>query len=275
MVVFRKWKEWGRITLTRIISFKTPGLEEFEGRKIMTDPGVHEAVAAEMTKYLRPGSSVLEIGAGAGAFSRRMQKDGYEVSAVDISDEHFDAPGVTFRKVQVEDHLSTIYGEKKFQAVVAVEVIEHFRSTWRFFQEAAEVLELGGRLFITTPNLCSIYSRMVFLKEGRFFHFQGADSWRMGHINPVPYFVLENIARDAGFRVVARQGIGYMPVLDWSGFRIRNLFTAFPRLLLYLMMKGPGPKDGNILLYSFEKEKDSYQMANGVRPELDSANQGA
>jgi len=214
--------------MTQILSFKRPAQETYEGRKIMTDPGVHQAVELEIKKHLEPGSSILEIGAGEGAFSLRMHKCGFDVSAVDIEDDKFDAPGVHFKKIDPEDHISTIFKNDKFQAVVAIEVIEHFRSTWRFFQEATDLLEPGGRLFLTTPNLCSIYSRMVFLKEGRPFHFQGQASWRMGHINPVPFFVLEQFARECGFKIISRHGIGYMPVLDWSSFRLRNIFTAIP-----------------------------------------------
>ena len=243
--------------MIQLISFRRPAQETYKGRKIMTDPGVHQAVEKLIRGYLDPGASILEIGAGEGAFSLRMQNHGYKISALDIDADNFDAPGVDFRRVGPEERISAVFDNRKFQAVVAVEVIEHFRSTWKFFQEATDLLEAGGRLVLTTPNLCSVYSRMVFLKEGRFFHFQGEDSWKMGHINPVPFFVVEQIAQECGFRLIGRQGIGYMPVLDWAGFRLRNLFTALPRLVLYSMMNGPGPKEGNILLYSFEKRSSS------------------
>ncbi len=240
--------------MTQFVSFKKPAQETYEGRKIMTDPGIHQVVELEIKKHLIPGASIIEIGAGAGAFSLRMHKGGYDVSAVDIEADKFDAPGVQFKKIGPQDHICMAFEKKKFDAVVAIEVIEHFRSTWQFFQEATDLLNQGGRLFLTTPNLCSIYSRMVFLKEGRFFHFQGDDSWKMGHINPVPFFVIEQVAREFGFRLVTRQGIGYMPVLDWSGFRLRLIATALPRLILYSMMRGPGPKEGNVLFYVLEKE---------------------
>ena len=93
----------------------------------------------------------------------------------------------------------------------------------------------------------------MFLKEGRFFHFQGKDSWDMGHINPVPFFVLEQMALELGFELVSRRPVGYMPIIDWSKLRVRNIITALPRMFLNLMMRGPGPKEGNILVYSFLK----------------------
>lgn len=247
--------------MLQILSFRKPKQETYEGRKIMTDPGVHGSVEQKICGLLKPGSSIIEIGAGAGAFALRMHKFGYDVHAVDIEDDKFDVPGVKFRKVSPEEQISAVFNHKLFDGVIAIEVIEHFRSTWKFFQEASELLAPNGRLFLTTPNLCSIYSRMVFLKEGRFFHFQGDDSWKMGHINPVPFFVLEETAKECGFKLIERQGVGYMPVLDWSNFQLRHLITALPRLLLFAMMRGPGPKEGNILFYLFEKQKESSKSS--------------
>lgn len=246
--------QMGNDDMGKFISFCKPQQEQYEGKKIMTDPGVHSAVAEEIKKRVEKNASILDIGAGAGAFSLRLSRIGYNVHAVDVEDSVFDVPAVSFTKVKPESSLSDILGTESFEAVTAIEVIEHVRSTYDFFREAEKLLLPGGHLFLTTPNLCSFYGRIVFLKEGRFFHFQGKDSWEMGHINPLPYFILEQFAKEAGFTLLCRRGIGYMPILDWSGFRFQNLFTAFPRMLLNLMMKGPGPKEGNILLYCFKKE---------------------
>ena len=239
--------------MAQFILFHKPEKEYFEGRQIRTDPGIHSAVADDISKHVEPSCRILDIGAGEGAFSLRLHRMGHNVHAVDVDDSGFDVPEVSFTGVKPEDSLSDIFGQEQFQAVVAIEVLEHMTSTWKFFNEAMKLLVPGGYLFVTTPNLCSFYSRVVFLKEGRLFHFQGRESWKMGHINPVPFFVLESFAREAGFKLVSRQGVGYMPVLDWSTFKLRNFFMALPRLVLNSMMKGPGPKDGNVLFYCFKK----------------------
>jgi len=237
----------------QFILFHKPEKENFEGRAIRTDPGIHCAVADDIVKSVEPGSRILDIGAGEGAFSLRLHKMGYNVRAVDVDDSGFDVPEVLFTKVKPEDNLSDIFGEEQFHAVVAIEVLEHMRSTWKFFDEVMKLLVPGGHLFLTTPNLSSFYSRLVFLKEGRFYHFEGEGSWEMGHINPVPFFVVEQVAKDVGFKLVSRRGVGYMPVLDWSTFKLRNLLMALPRMVLNFMMSGPGPKEGNALFYCFKK----------------------
>jgi SAM-dependent methyltransferase len=240
--------------MTQWVSFCKPRQEQFEGRRIMTDPGVHSAVVEEVERSLARGAQILDIGAGTGALSLRLHRMGYGVRAVDIDESVFDVPEVPFTRIGSETLLSEIFGEEKFGALVATEVIEHVRSTSVFLREAVRLLTPGGYLFLTTPNLCSIYGRLVFLKEGRFFHFQGPGSWKMGHINPVPFFVIEQTAQEMGFELVSRRGIGYMPIVDWSAFRWRSIFTAVLRLALYLLMSGPGPKEGNCLLYSFRKK---------------------
>lgn len=240
--------------LQKFILFKQPELEEYEGRKIFTDPGVHAAVAKEITRLVPKGSNLLDIGAGAGAMSLRLHRAGFTVQAVDVDDSRFDIPEIPITKINPDDRLSTILGAERFDAITAIEVIEHVYSTKCFLDEAYSLLKPGGRLFVTTPNLSSIYSRIVFLKEGRFYHFQGNDSLEeIGHVNPVPYFILEHFAAKAGFREVFRQGLGVMPVIDWSNFNLLSPLTAAVRTFLYSLMVGPGPVEGNNLFYCLEK----------------------
>lgn len=240
----------------KFISIKKPNPEQFDGRKIMADPYIHDYVASKIKEEITRGSTILEIGSGAGAFTKRLSKMGYKVKAVDIdSTEYEEIDGVEFFLVKQDDDLSKIFGNEQFDAVVAIEVIEHVKNTWNFLINAKKMLSPNGKIFLTTPNLSSFYSRLVFLKEGRFFHFQGPESWKMGHINPLPFFVLEQIAKDIGLNLFFREGIGQTTILDWSKFKPRVLFTAIPRLFLFMMMGGPGPKDGNILFYGFDKNK--------------------
>lgn len=240
----------------QLVSFKKVERENYGDQRVMADPGIHAAAAREIQNLLPRDANILEIGAGAGAFSARLRDAGLRVTAVDVDDSHFVASGVEFRKISVDDKLSTTFGQNQFPAVVAIEVIEHVRSTWTFLREAYDLLQPGGYLFVTTPNLCSFYGRIVFLKEGRFYHFQGEGSWKdIGHINPLPFFVLEQMAEDIGFKLTFRQCLGTMPVLDWSRITPRTLLSAVARLALYPLMRGPGPIDGNILFYCLQKPR--------------------
>jgi 2-polyprenyl-6-hydroxyphenyl methylase/3-demethylubiquinone-9 3-methyltransferase len=238
----------------QLISFRRPAQEHYKGRKVMADPGIHSAMEVQLKSRVEVGSRVLEIGCGEGAMTARLKDMGFKVVAVDIEDSIFDPISeVQFYKIGAQDKLTDIFGSGKFDAIVAIEVIEHVPSTRDFLAEAYRLLVPGGELHFTTPNISSFYSRIVFLKEGRFFHFQGEESWRMGHINPVPYFVIEQFAHDLGYEIGLRKGIGHMPILEFSRLRFRTLLMAIPRLLFYLLMRGPGPKEGNSLSYCLVK----------------------
>lgn len=80
------------------------------------------------------GSNILEIGAGAGAgaFTARLSKKDYIVSAVDLNDDKFDVDNVDFRKVSVDDSLIDVFDGNKFDAIASIEIIEHFRGYWDF-----------------------------------------------------------------------------------------------------------------------------------------------
>ena len=245
--------------MRQFFSFQRPKKEVFEGRVVMTDPGVHAPVAEALAQRLPKDARILEIGAGAGAFTLRLHRMGFQhIHAVDIDDQHFDIDEVTFTKVSATTPLHEQLKGMTFDAIVAVEVIEHVLSTFQFLKSAKELLAPGGFLFLTTPNICSFYSRIVFLKEGRYFHFQGKDSWEMGHINPVPFFVLEQLSDDMDLKQIFRQELGHMPVLNWSSMRLKTLLLSLPRLALFSMMKGPGPIDGNVLFYGFQINFTKY-----------------
>lgn len=240
-----------KIEMTKWISFKAPLQEVFEGRKVMADPGIHPAMEDVISKRIFPGERVLEVGAGAGAFTLRLRKLGYKVEATDIDGDKFDISGIPFRRISLGDKLSSVFGKSRYKAVVAVEVLEHIRNPWEFFKETWELLLPDGLLFLTTPNITSFYSRIVFLREGRFLHFRDENSWKMGHINPIPFFEIEQIAKNMRFTLLLRQPIGHMPVIDLSVISLRRVIMIIPRLVFYLYVKGQ--KDGNVLLYCFRK----------------------
>lgn len=65
--------------------------------------GLHEDCAHLIAQYVRPGNSVIELAAGAGAFAARLADSGYKVMANDLDDRNWAAPQV--RKLALDlDH---------------------------------------------------------------------------------------------------------------------------------------------------------------------------
>ncbi len=134
-------------------------------------PGTHDRVlkafAGAIDLQSRP--RVLDIGAGQGALSLRLQEAGARVSACDVVPEQFDVPGVDFRAVGPDGRLP--FDDSSFDAAIAVEVLEHIDGHDRFFAEVARVLAPGGIVLFTTPNVLSLKSRLRFLLTGFFYSF--------------------------------------------------------------------------------------------------------
>jgi SAM-dependent methyltransferase len=95
----------------------------------------------------RLGSSarVLEVGAGEQYYRRDLEALG-SIVAMDIS--LYGATDV------IGDCHRLPFAASAFDAVCAVEVLEHLARPWTFFEEAARVLRPGGVLFGVVPQYC-------------------------------------------------------------------------------------------------------------------------
>lgn len=138
----------------------------------MAVSGVHESVirALELACPTRsPSPTVLDIGAGHGALTQKLLQAGYRVAACDLYPELFALGGVECRKVDANGCLP--YEDASFDVVVAIELMEHIERHESFFLEVARVLRPGGKLLISTPNVLSFKSRLIFFWTGYFYSF--------------------------------------------------------------------------------------------------------
>ena len=135
----------------------------------MAIPAIHERVL-EITSAIAPPSgetSVLDLGAGEGALSWRLNEAGYSVEACDLFPESFRCPGVRCQRVDL--HQKTPFADEQFDLVAAVEVVEHLESQLPLFNEVNRILQPGGFCIFTTPNIASLKSRLSFLLTGYFY----------------------------------------------------------------------------------------------------------
>ncbi len=111
----------------------------------------------------RPRGTLLDVGCYDGQFISQVV-EGDTVVGLDVSHSALrqaDARGVRAVRGQVEARLP--FAPNSFATVVAAEVIEHVFDTQAVLVELARVLEPGGWLALTTPNLVALSGRVQLL----------------------------------------------------------------------------------------------------------------
>jgi SAM-dependent methyltransferase len=213
-------------------------LEYYKGILIHADTGVHEQGAALFSKYVKAGARVLDVGAGAGAFSQRLVDFGFAVTALDVDPDKWIPQSIPFLQLDVDAGIVASVRDS-FDAVCCLEVIEHIENPWNLLRETYKVTKPGGYLLLSTPNITSFLSRGIFFLSGRFHQFDDGDL-SYGHISPISSFELEYAARKSGWEVLEVSPGGSLSVFDFTTLKPLRWSIAlnFLRGLAYLIGKG-------------------------------------
>lgn len=139
--------------------------------KAITMPGTHARFLEFFKRQAEPASlKVLDLGAGHGAFTKKLYEMGYDVHACDLFPELFEFDKIDCVKVDITKTFP--YPDNFFDLIIAIEVSEHILDHETFFAETSRILKPTGKLYISTPNILSMKSRMQFLFSGFFFSFK-------------------------------------------------------------------------------------------------------
>jgi 2-polyprenyl-6-hydroxyphenyl methylase/3-demethylubiquinone-9 3-methyltransferase len=177
---------------------------------------------AHVLRWLRSDPSVtrvLDAGCGDGNFSASVGEAGFEVYGLDLSDSGIaiaSARGVgSFRKASLYDDLTVPFEIDWFDAIVAVEVIEHLYSPRTFVDRAFDALRPGGLLIVTTPYWG--YFKNVGLAITNRMDDALTALWDGGHIKHWSRATLSRLFEEGSFEVIGFGGAGRRIPYLWNG----------------------------------------------------------
>lgn len=116
------------------------------------DEEVFDRYVGYFKRWLRPGSHVVDVGCGVGVSTRLLREAGFRAVGTDGSsmflpdEEGFFVADFTER---------TDLRDGSFAAAGALNVIEHVGHPREFLEEMVRVVEPGGLLVLSSPNLTS------------------------------------------------------------------------------------------------------------------------
>jgi SAM-dependent methyltransferase len=178
----------------------------------------------KLRRLLRHGAvrDLLEIGCGPGYFLQEARRSGVEdVVGVDLNPWAIEE----VRKQQLAGEVGSIEvipSERRFDAIVMLDVLEHVRDPAAFLAQLRTHLRPGGRLLIMTPNIRSLLAR-----------FSG-QRWVSFKIPEHLYYYsprsIRRLLESSGFDVLAIKGTGQYVTVAFFLDRLGRLLPGLGRM---------------------------------------------
>jgi 2-polyprenyl-3-methyl-5-hydroxy-6-metoxy-1,4-benzoquinol methylase len=109
-----------------------------------------------LSGHLKPGMTVLELGCGAGHFTKELARSGADIVAIDVSPELLEiarancsTPNVRY---EIENAYELRYGDAVFDSVVGSSVLHHLEIE-KALRGMYRVLKPAGTIYFTEPNM--------------------------------------------------------------------------------------------------------------------------
>ncbi len=217
--------------------------------------GLHKKVEDYIAaQKLQKEAKILILGAGEGAFERRLLKGGYKnIVSVDLYSRFKLKDRVRFIKADLNENTFSERINATFDLIVCIEIIEHIYSIDNFLKNIKKLLKEDGRCIITTPNVHAFLSRVNCLLVGSPTFFIGMPE-KGGHVMPVYHNILLHFLEENRLELVKKDYYGtmytYFRSYEKKSFKSKLYLTVLFLLyytlnpLMVLNRKGSGKMVG-------------------------------
>jgi 2-polyprenyl-3-methyl-5-hydroxy-6-metoxy-1,4-benzoquinol methylase len=227
---------------------------------------------ALLGNHLQRGDDVLEIGSGDGAMLWLLKQAGANPFGLDMDQEsalsvqrEFDIP------VLAGTFEDSDFGQRRFDAIVLVHLIEHFFEPVQMLRKIRGLLKPGGIVFLETPNIFrpKVGPGRVF-SFAHNYHFSPRTLALALHQAGLRPTALRVFRRDSFQMVATRVNVaelGHAPAGDsWARVarKIREYRLQYFLSLQFLYRKLPWLK--RRLIYGVHRDLDSRQLTCHASP---------
>lgn len=236
-------------------------IEKYKDIIIKADTNLHDQISNLILNNFDNNISIADIGCGEGALALRLYDEGYKnITCFDIDTDQFKLESIKIEKYDANIPITNQI-KNKYDLVICVEIIEHIWSPYQLMHDIKEILKPGGFVILSTPNIQSSLSRIIYLIDGDFHQFKDSDL-SYGHINPISSFYFRNILKELEYDIVKKIPGGTWGKIIVPKFKyIKNISVTIKTFIgnilyfflstLYPIMKGD--KDGWVTIYLLKK----------------------
>jgi len=163
-------------------------------------PGLHDSIEGFLGRRgLVSGKRIIDVGAGTGAWARRLLKAGAaHVTGFDHDEIASDDPRFETRTADF-NRPGWANGVTPGDLVTCIEVVEHIPNQLVFLEGLYSLLAADGRLVMTTPNLETPRTRMRLALTGKLKEFDPEGD--PTHFMPIFIYPFRKVCAQAGLEI--------------------------------------------------------------------------